>query len=62
MDAYLNSNFSLHDLLEKQIPAELGRLEESSNNLERVAAYSEVNYKNVSSNLSFPFLHFEKRF
>jgi hypothetical protein len=44
MDAYLNSTFSLRDLLEKQIPEELGKLEESANRLEHVAAFAEANY------------------
>uniref|UniRef100_A0A914Z7N6 SH3 domain-containing protein n=1 Tax=Panagrolaimus superbus TaxID=310955 RepID=A0A914Z7N6_9BILA len=44
MDAYLNSTFSLRDLLEKQIPEELAKLEESANRLERVAAFAEANY------------------
>uniref|UniRef100_A0AC34G4Y4 SH3 domain-containing protein n=1 Tax=Panagrolaimus sp. ES5 TaxID=591445 RepID=A0AC34G4Y4_9BILA len=46
MDAYLNSTFSLRDLLEKQIPEELAKLEDSANRLERVAAFAEANYLN----------------
>ena len=47
MDSYLNANFSLHELLQKQIPKELETLEASSTNLERVAAYCEANYGKV---------------
>ncbi|KAE9553390.1 hypothetical protein FO519_003400 [Halicephalobus sp. NKZ332] len=49
MDSYLNANFSLHELLQKQIPKELETLEASSTNLERVAAYCEANYGKASN-------------
>uniref|UniRef100_A0A7E4W0Y0 SH3 domain-containing protein n=1 Tax=Panagrellus redivivus TaxID=6233 RepID=A0A7E4W0Y0_PANRE len=44
MDGYLNSAFSLRELLNKQIPDGLDELANSANNLERVAAYCEANY------------------